>query len=283
MVLKTDPVTFTADEAGWYAVHVSANDVAVTGARPAWFQAAVLLPPGATATTARRIFRQVDAACRSLGVALTGGHTEVTPAVRQPVVVGDMHGVLLTRRAIATGGARPGDLIVLTKFAALEGTAILARACYAALRRRVRGLREASQLHHRPGISVVAEALCATASGASAMHDPTEGGVAAGLHELAAASQKRIVVDLDRIPTLPVTEAICRTLRVDPLRLISSGALLIAIAPRRWRRLANLLARRKIPAREIGRVENGRGVSAYRAGRRVRMAWSAQDELARIL
>src|SRR5213593_556562 len=64
LILKSDPVTFTADEIGWYAVHVNANDVAVMGARPAWFQATIIVPTGTTAGGVRRIFRDIDRSAR---------------------------------------------------------------------------------------------------------------------------------------------------------------------------------------------------------------------------
>jgi hypothetical protein len=126
LVLKSDPVTFTASEIGWYAVQVNANDVVVMGARPCWFQPTILLPPGTPATRAGEIVREIDAACRGLGIAVTGGHTEVTDAVTRPIVAGDMQGLLVGSRIIGAAGARPGDLVLMTKAAGLEGTAILA-------------------------------------------------------------------------------------------------------------------------------------------------------------
>src|SRR5438132_12902676 len=89
LITKTDPVTFTAEEIGWYAVHVNANDVATMGARPAWFQATIIVPPGSTGALVRRIFQDIDRSAQTLGIAVTGGHTEVSSAVRQPIVAGD--------------------------------------------------------------------------------------------------------------------------------------------------------------------------------------------------
>ena len=114
LVLKADPVTFTARRVGWYAVQVNANDVAVMGAHPAWFQPTILLPPGTRASVVMTIAREIDRACRGLGIAVTGGHTEVTDAVTRPIVVGDMHGLLVAARIITAGGAHPGDRLLLT-------------------------------------------------------------------------------------------------------------------------------------------------------------------------
>src|SRR5215510_8724678 len=212
LITKTDPVTFASDEIGWYAVHINANDIATMGARPCWFQACLLFPPGTTEDTVRQVFAHIDAASKELGIAVTGGHTEVTNAVTQPVVIGDMHGTVEKDRLVTSGGARPGDLVVMSKTAGLEGTSILAAEKAAELRPRLdeASRQEAVNLRHTPGISVVKEALLAAEHGATAMHDPTEGGVAMGLYELATASGTGITLDLDAIPVLPVTRAICR-------------------------------------------------------------------------
>ena len=281
LILKSDPVTFTARRIGWYVVQVNANDVAVMGGRPAWFQPTILVPPGTRASVIMAIARDIDAACRALGVAVTGGHTEVTDAVTRPVVAGDMQGPLLAARVITAAGARPGDLVLLTKAAGIEGTAVLAQdwaddlggVLPPAL------LRAAQRLRYRPGISVVPEALVAARHGASAMHDPTEGGIRAGLHEIAFASRVRIDVDLDQIPVLPPTARMCRHYGIDPLGLIGSGALLVAAPADRVARLLRGWTRQNIVGGVIGSVASGSGVRARRRGRRVPFPWLVRDEI----
>ena len=281
LILKSDPVTFTARRIGWYVVQVNANDVAVMGGRPAWFQPTILVPPGTQASVIMAIARDIDAACRALGVAVTGGHTEVTDAVTRPVVAGDMQGPLLASRVITAAGARPGHLLLLTKAAGIEGTAVLAQERTGELGRALPPalLRAAQRLRYQPGISVVPEALVAARHGASAMHDPTEGGIRAGLHEIAFASRVRIDVDLDRIPVLPPTAQICRHYGIDPLGLIGSGALLVATPADRVARLLRAWARQKIVGRVIGSIASGRGVRAWRRGRRVPFPWLVRDEI----
>jgi hydrogenase maturation factor len=281
VILKSDPVTFTARRIGWYVVQVNANDVAVMGGRPAWFQPTILVPPGTRPGVVMAIARDIAEACRRLGVAVTGGHTEVTDAVTRPVVAGDMQGPLAAARIITAGGARPGDHLLLTKTAGLEGSAILAheRARQLAVTIGPRLLRAARRLRQRPGISVVPDAVIAARHGATAMHDPTEGGIRAGLHEIAFASGVRVDVDLDRIPVTPATAAICRHYTIDPLGLIGSGALLVTLPPARAADLLAAWRRAGIAGRTIGRIERGRGVRARRDGRHASFPWLVRDEI----
>jgi hydrogenase maturation factor len=284
LILKSDPVTFTADEVGWYAVHVNANDVAVMGAKPAWFQPTIIVPPATTTATVRSIVTDIDRAARRLRIAVTGGHTEISPAVRQPIVAGDIQGVVAKDGLVTSAGASVGDSVVLTKSAGIEGTSILARA-YPQEARKVLGARAArvaARYHHVPGISVVEEALLGARAGATAMHDPTEGGVAAGLYELSFAAAKRIVIDLDRIPVSALTAKLCACFGLRPLGLIGSGALLMTLPPARLATVMRALHRRGIPAVRIGEVKAGKGVEARSGGKRVPFEWSERDELTKL-
>jgi hydrogenase maturation factor len=285
LVLKSDPVTFTTARLGWYVVQVNANDVAVMGARPCWFQPTILLPPGTRASQVAAIVREIHAACRVLGIAVTGGHTEVTDGVTRAIVAGDMQGILIGRTPVTAAGARPGDAVLLTKAAGLEGTVILSQERFRQLRRTVPPalLRRAQGLGRRPGISVVAEALTAARHGASAMHDPTEGGIRAALHELAHASRVRLRVDLDRVSVRPETARLCRYFGIDPLGLIGSGALLATIGANRAARLLRAWRRIGIAGHTIGHVERGQGVLATRAGQLAPFPWVAQDEIIKAL
>lgn len=229
LVAASDPVTFAADQVGWYAVHVNANDVACMGARPRWFLATILLPEGAREADAEAVFDQIDRACRDIGAGLVGGHTEVTPGLDHAIVAGTMLGV--TSRWISAGGAQPGDALLLTKGVAIEGTSILAREAVDRLAGRVdeATLQRARDLLVSPGISVVADAATALgAGGIHALHDPTEGGIAGGIHELCQASGVGASIDREAIPILRETLELTGVLGLDPLGLIASGALLIA-------------------------------------------------------
>jgi len=285
LVATCDPITFLAEEIGWYAVQVNANDLAVRGARPAWFLMTLLLPEGSTdPPLAEAIFGQVEAACRAIGATLVGGHTEITHGLDRPILAGTMLGEVERGGLITTAGARPGDALLLSKGIALEGASILAReggsrleGLSAACLERARGyLRQ-------PGISVVPEArLALQAAGVHAMHDPTEGGLATALLEMALASGVGLEVEERAIPVLPECAELCAALGLDPLGLIASGSLLLACPPGEADRLLGAWRGAGIAGQVIGRVlPAGEGIwLAGPAGRRPLPRFT-RDEAAR--
>ena len=287
LVAKTDPVTFATGRAGWYAVQVCANDVACTGATPLWFMATILAPEWFTEGDASQLFEDVLGACNELGVALIGGHSEVTQGIQRPIVMGTMLGEVERDRLITTGGAREGDSIVVTKGLAIEGTAILARDLSEDLE--AAGVAPSvidscAALLHTPGISVIVEArIASTQNLVHAMHDVTEGGLITALHELASASGLGLAIEEDSVPVLPGTAETCTALGLDPLGLLGSGALLLTLPAHDTPRLLNALERAGIDAWEIGQmlpVEEGR-ILFSRGGEEITLPSFQRDELAR--
>jgi hydrogenase maturation factor len=261
LVVKSDPVTFATDEIGWYVVHVNANDVSTMGATPRWLLLTLLLPEqGVTREAVDQIFSQVDRACQELGIVLCGGHTEITHGLDRPIAIGLMLGEVEKEDLVCTAGARTGDDLILTKGIAIEGTAVLALEKGDQLQERLgpEFVARGRRFLREPGISVVrdAEIVCHTAR-PNAMHDPTEGGLATGLWEVAQASGKGLLVDMAQIHVYPETEAYCQALELDPLGLIASGSLLVAAAPEDSGRMVAALNGAGIPATRIGRVVAG--------------------------
>lgn len=288
LVAKTDPISFTAERLGWYAVNVNANDVATLGARPRWFLATLLLPQSRTTPAlARGILRDTVRACRALGVTLCGGHTEITAGLDRPILVGQMLGEVKKSNLLRKDSQQPGDLVILTKGVAIEGSAILARERASALTSKLgaAAVRRARRLLFRPGISVVREAkLAAQSSGVRALHDPTEGGLLAGLYELARAGRVGLRVWKEKVPVLPETRAFSRGLGFDPLALIASGALLVVADPQAAPKLLRALERNRIAAAVIGEVRReSEGIEILEAGRWRPLRVPARDEIARLL
>ncbi len=288
LVAKTDPITFATDAIGWYAVNVNANDIAAMGATPLFFLATVLMPAGqADAVMAESIFRSVHEAAAALGITVCGGHTEITPAVRQPVVVGVMLGEVSRAELVRSSGLAPGDALVLTKGLAIEATAIIARE--KAPQVRARGysdemIERCANYLHDPGISVVRDARVACAAGGvRAMHDPTEGGVASGLLELALASGVGLEVHSAAIPVARDTVRLCTEFRLDPLGAISSGALLIGCRADSAAGIVAALQQEGITASRIGTVhEESHGLQLCSGEQRGPLPRFAVDEITRL-
>jgi hydrogenase expression/formation protein HypE len=286
LVLTTDPITGAQENAGWLSVHVNANDVATRGARPVWFLCCLLLPEQSHADTLEQIMSQVDEAAREISVTVAGGHSEITPGLHRPIVVGSMIGEMAFGRYVSTAGAKPGDKVILTKTVGLEGTAILANDLHEKLARSIGDdVIEHAKMFSRQ-ISVVEDAMTAMkVGGVHAMHDPTEGGIICGLWEVGEASRTGMVVEEERIAVAPETKSVCKALELDPLRVLSSGSLLIAARQGNANRIIKALQRSGISASIIGAItkpEKGR-ILVKRDGSRVELEPPARDELYKVL
>jgi hydrogenase maturation factor len=283
-VLTCDPITTATAGAGRLAVHVVCNDLAAMGAEPVGILATLLFPAGITAAEIGSLMAEIDATARSLQIEVLGGHTEVAPGVSAPLVVMSGVGKVRRDRILTAAGGQPGDALVLTKAAALEGTHVLAGDLHALLLER--GLDEAVLREARgyaDELSVVPEARLAVELGARAMHDPTEGGVVGAVWEMAEAAGCGFEVSVAAIPVRSATASICAALGVDPLRLIASGALLIACADAPAM-LAGLAAH-DIAAAQIGTLTppgSGR-LLIHPDARREPVTLPTRDELYRIL
>jgi hydrogenase expression/formation protein HypE len=260
LVAKSDPITFATDAIGWYAVHVNANDVACTGAAPRWFLCTLLLPEGrADVALVDAIFDQILQACDEIGASLVGGHTEITYGLDRPIVVGGMLGEVDPGRLVTTAGARPGDAVLLTQRMAVEATSIIAREKRHELSQRdgiaADLLDRCAGFIYQPGISVVRAAQVATTTASvHAMHDPTEGGLATGLWELATAAGVGLEIDAGAVPIYAETRLLCEIYGLDPWGVIASGSLLLTVDRVDADRVCDALGRAGVEAAMIGRV-----------------------------
>lgn len=249
LVASSDPITGATKRIGFYAVHVNANDVAVMGAEPRWFLTTILLPENADERLLEEIIEEISREAEKLGVAVVGGHTEITPGLDRPIVVGTMLGE--AEKLVSPDGAKPGDEIVMTKWAGVEGTAIIAEE----LRERLAPILGEEFLERASSLIEYLSVLPETRvlrKFANAMHDPTEGGVLNGLHEMADASGLGFRVYAERIPVREETKAICNYLELNPLGLISSGVLLAAVPRDHAKKAVEELMAKGITANIIG-------------------------------
>lgn len=282
LVVKSDPITFTAEDIGWYAVHVNANDIVTTGAQPKWFMATLLLPEGAGSILVERIFSELTAACSEVGAELIGGHTEVTADLNRPIVSGTMLGEVNKDSLITPQGARPGEVVLLSKGIPIEAGSILARECADHLQRLEPEIIERARNYLRePGISVVKEALIAAQTGGvTAMHDPTEGGLASGLWELADAAGIGMIIDKEAIHILPEAGIICQELSIDPLSAIASGALLLTVVESSVENIISAVGDANIPITRIGYVTEDEGIVFEHAGGEEELPRPERDAIA---
>lgn len=261
LVVKSDPITFTSDEIGWYAVQINANDIATTGALPRWFLTTLLLPEGdTTREMVVMINDQLHGACQEMGVSIIGGHTEISSGLDRPILVGTMIGEVDPQNLVTPRGARPGDRILLTKGVPIEATAILVREFPERLDAYLspEEIEQAKAFLYNPGISVLKDAQTAIKAGkVTAMHDPTEGGLCSALWELAQASNTALVVDPLTAHVPPLSSRVCQAFGMNPLAAIASGALLLTAPEQHVENICQALGADNILCMEIGFVEAG--------------------------
>ncbi len=283
LTFSTDPITGTTTHIGSHSVIINANDIATTGARPTWYLCTLLLPIGADERLLRGIMVEIHEAAKELGVSVIGGHTEVTSGLHRPIIAGFMVGESETGRVLTAEGGRNGDRVLFTKTAGLEGTAILASDFSGRLRRLPpKSLKKAKSFSRQ--LSVAKEALAiAKFRGVHAIHDPTEGGVLNGLWELAEASRLGIEVRADRIRVASETQGICSVVGLDPLKLMSSGSILVAVDPSEAHAVKHRLSQTGVRVSDVG-VLTPRASGRYllRDGKRTRLEAVPRDELYRL-
>jgi len=286
LVVHSDPITGAIENIGWLAINVCTNDIATRGIRPHWILIVMLLPQNFDSDQLEKITKQMDKAGKKIGVAIIGGHTEVTSSVNRPIIIATAIGEAEKKRFVKTSGAKIGDSIIVTKGAAIEGTAILSTEmdkflhCKVDKRLIQRGRKFIKMT------SVLEDALTAVEIGeVHAMHDATEGGVAGALQEVAWASDVGIIAHEEKIPIYKETEAICKALNIDPLKTISSGTLIIFCHPNKAEKIVNALRRKGTQASIVGEaIEKGKGCYILRRdGSRLDLSSPVKEELWRIL
>lgn len=255
LVFSTDPVTGADKGAGRIAVHVNANDIASSGAEPVGMLVSIILPPDAKEKDLKGIMKDIVQACDELGIEVMGGHTEVSDIVKRTVINITCAGKVKKDSFIPTGGLSAGDEIVMTKWAGLEGTSIIAESKEDILKKTLPAGLIDKAASFKEYISIVPEARIAAKNGAKAMHDVTEGGIFGALWEIGEASGTGITADLRKIPIKQETVEVCEVFNINPYMLISSGSLLIGCL--HGNQLVEELINNGIPAAVIGRATEG--------------------------
>ncbi len=288
LISTTDPITFTSYKIGWYMVNVNANDIAAMGGTPKWLLASIFLPENKTdSVLVKEIFHDIEKAADELGIAICGGHTEITKGLDRPIVSGHMLGEVDKNKLVTNSRARVGDEIILTKGIAIEGMALLAREREKELTAKYGNLfvERVQNFLHDPGISVVAEALIANRTAdIRAMHDPTEGGLATGLFELASASNTGVVIYEENIRYLEEARILCSEYKLDPLGVIASGALLIVVDPEDREAVLSKLVQNDIECSVIGKLTDKEdGLKIIVDGETRELPFFEADEITKVI
>jgi len=257
-VLSTDPITGADKNIGRLAVHINCNDIAASGAEPVGLLVTILAPESATLEEISQIMKEIDEETKKLNVEILGGHTEVTKAVNKIVVSCTAIGKIRALKAVTTAGAKIGDDIIVTKSLCLEGSSILAND-YSEKASQVLTPEELLEaIQYIDKLSVVQEGIAAGKIGANSMHDITEGGVLGALWETAKASNTGFIVYEEKMPISDITRKLCTHFKIDPLKFISSGSMLITAE--NGQEFVHLLNRCGIKASIIGKITEGKGI-----------------------
>ncbi|MDD1728378.1 MAG: AIR synthase family protein [Methanospirillum sp.] len=241
---------------GWYTVHIGASDVAVMGVAPRYMTYSLLLPPDTPDEDLKTIVNSIHTAASELGIAIVGGHTGYYPGFAAPTIGGvTVFAIAKEDSYVTPAGAKPGNVVILTKGPAIETAGILSV------------LREKDLLvNHEPGLVKRAQALCSqmsvvrdaltamSAGGVTGMHDATEGGVIGGLFEIADASGVGMDIDESRFVYPPEVRMVCEHFGIDPIRSIAEGSLLITAQEEYSDAILTSLAAHDIVGSVIGTV-----------------------------
>lgn len=286
LVVHSDPITGAIKDVGWLAVNICANDIATRGVRPLWILIVMLLPQNVRLSQLKQITSQIDKAAKQLDITVIGGHSEITAGINRPILITTAIGEAGKGKFVSSSGAKVGDHIIMTKGAAIEGTAILSTEITKRLESKISPgiVKEAQNFIKRT--SIVQDALIAAeVGGVHSMHDATEGGIAGGLQEIAWASNVSVQVYEEKIPIYKETKAICRVLNIDPLKTIGSGSLIISAHPEKAEEVVGTLQKKSIQASIIGKVRDRKDKSCIfrRDGTTLNLSKPIKEEIWEIL
>jgi len=256
IIISTDPITAATSLIGMLSIHITTNDVVASGALPRWFLSTMLLPKDITIEKLDEIIEDMHRNAEKMEMQIVGGHTEVTPYLESPIIVGTAIGV--SDKYVTSGGAVPGDVIMMTKTVAVEGTAVLAYDHEEKLRERgisASVIKKAKEMIYKTSIYPEGRILLeGFRERIHSMHDPTEGGIFTALNEIADASGVGLKIFLDDIPVDEITITVCNALGVNPYLLLSSGTLLFTVERGYADTIRESLMKRRIRATVIGEV-----------------------------
>jgi hydrogenase expression/formation protein HypE len=284
IAVTTDPITLASANIATYSVAVNINDIACLGCRPRWYLATLLLPLGTRKQTVQKLWQELAVELKRYHLLAVGGHVEVTAVVKTPVLVGQLIGTAMRKKLLSPRDMRSGDQILLCRAAAIEGTALLAKERVKKIAKffSQSAIKKMQNLLYKPGICIwsVVEKI-ANEKGLVALHDPTEGGIATALHELADAGGLGLEIDGDAIPFLEETLKLAQIFKFNPLGLLASGSVLMVARPGAVKNIIAKLSGEVVV--KIGTVTKQCARSVYLQGQKKKLPRFDRDEIVRAL
>ncbi|MCD6122008.1 MAG: hypothetical protein J7K04_09245 [Spirochaetales bacterium] len=268
LIISADPITFTEENIGIYTVAVNCNDIVAMGGIPKYLTTTVLIPIGTHLYRLKAVFKEIGTAAKAACVNWVGGHTEVTTAVNRIIVSGHVVG-FLKGKATPSSGAKAEEDIVMTKWAGMEGTTLIARE-FPEKTKTVLGnttFKEVENWLKEPGISIIKEGQILEGIEISAAHDPTEGGIATGIHEICMRSGTGAVISKESILLRRETSLLTEAFGIDPLGLLSSGVLLFTASHEEALKAVSRLRQSGIDSAVIGKITDREGEILIKSGK----------------
>lgn len=280
LVLSTDPITAAETSIGSLAFNINMNDLATTGAEGIGVLVTILLPSETSYDSLDMIMGEIHEECLKHRMQILGGHTEVTDAVNRIIVSISIVGKTKKGEEILSSGLKVGDRLYVSKILAIEGSLIILNDFkkFTSFIKEER-LKEIKNYFER-SLSVAKEGEIGARVRVNSMHDITEGGVLGALYEVTVGSNKGCIVYEDKFPFIKETLEITEKLSLDPLRLISSGSMLIGTD--KGEELEEAFKKEGIPLHYIGEVTEGDLILVKRDGKKVKINPPQRDEIYRL-
>lgn len=276
--VSTDPITGSKNGIGRLCVNISCNDIATSMAKPTAMLITMLIPTYATIEDVEFIIDEILETCEENHVDLIGGHTEVTSSVNKFI----LSGVCIGRKEnISQPTPKAGDKILMSKYAGLEGSAIIALD----LKEEVENFLTKEEISKTSKLikdtSVVKEGLIAKNLNVSLLHDATEGGVLGGIWEMVSNSDFGAIINIDKILILEETKKIAKHFNIDPYKLISSGVMLFITNDDE--KLKEELNKNNIPSATVGYLTEKKEIYTLSKGVKEILSPPSQDELYKVI
>ena len=282
IVASTDPITGASKNIGSLAINVSVNDVSCQCADPVGLLMTVLIPPSASLEDLKEIIEDANNTAKKLNVDIIGGHTEITDAVNKILISTTVLGRVHKKNMPDIKSIKAGDLIAVSKYVGIEGTSIICNE-----KDEVKEILSQKELEFAKSlsqdISVLKESRLASKYGVKHMHDITEGGLYGALWETGVALGQGLRAYYDDIPLLDETNKIAEFYGIDPMRLISSGSMLMIFDKDKYKDFKNEAEKNGIKISEIGEVTEEKSTQVIANDQILILSEPGSDELYKVI